>query len=117
MFYRPPLSRDCCHLQGAGCPGSSVQWGAWGGAGMAVQVTGFMERMARMGLGILLPPIGLAALSHVLQSAWTPRWQEGCPTTVGKLCTLSLMMPACMAQSICRTVASGCSLFTLILMR
>lgn len=92
-----------------------MQWGAWGGAGMAVQVTGFMERMARMGLGILLPPTGLAALSHVLQSAWNPRLQESCPTTVGKLCTLSLMMPACMPQSICRTMRSGGSLFTSIL--
>lgn len=33
---------------------TSVQWGAWGGNGMAVSLTpGFMERKARLGLGIV----------------------------------------------------------------
>ena len=80
----PHLSRG--HpLQGAGSPGSSVQWGPWGGAGMAVQVPGFMQRMARLGLGALLPPTGLAALSHALRSAWAPRLQQGSPVTVGRV--------------------------------
>ncbi len=71
-------------LQEAGSPGSSVQWGPWGGAGMAVQVAGFMQRMARLGLGVLPPPTGLAALSHALRCAWVPRLQQGSPVTVGK---------------------------------
>ena len=71
-------------MQGAGSPGSSVQWGPWGGAGMAVQVAGFMQRMARLGLGVLPPPIGLDALSHALRTAWAPRLQQGSPVTVGE---------------------------------
>lgn len=59
-------------MQGAGRPGSAVQWGAWGGAGMALRVPGFMERMARLGLGVLQPPAGLAVLAQVLRGAWRP---------------------------------------------
>ena len=46
-----------------------MQWGAWGGAGMALRVPGFLERSARRGLGVLRPDAGLAALSHALRSA------------------------------------------------
>ena len=59
-------------MQAAGRPGSAVQWGAWGGAGMALRVPGFMERMARLGLGVLQPPAGLAALAQVLRGVWRP---------------------------------------------
>ncbi len=38
--------------QGRGRPGVAVQWGNWGGGGMAVRNKGFIERMERMGLGI-----------------------------------------------------------------
>lgn len=31
-----------------------------------------MERMARMGLGIVQPAVGLSVLAHVLAGAWTP---------------------------------------------
>ena len=59
-------------LQGQGLPGTAVQWGAWGGQGMAVRTPGFMERMARMGLGIVQPFQGVAVLSQLLQAAWAP---------------------------------------------
>ena len=39
-------------LQGQGRVGLAVQWGNWGGGGMAVRNKGFIERMERMGLGI-----------------------------------------------------------------
>ena len=38
--------------QGQGRPGFAVQWGSWGGGGMAVRSAGFVQRMERMGLGI-----------------------------------------------------------------
>ena len=41
-----------CWLQGQGRVGLAVQWGNWGGGGMAVRNKGFIERMERMGLGI-----------------------------------------------------------------
>ena len=49
-----------------------MQWGAWGGSGMALRVPGFMERMARAGLGVLRPAAGLAVLAQVLRGAWRP---------------------------------------------
>lgn len=50
---RANLSLCClCCLQGQGRPGLAVQWGNWGGGGMAVRNKGFIERMERMGLGI-----------------------------------------------------------------
>lgn len=59
--------------QAAGQPGSAVQWGAWGGAGMALRVPGFLERAARRGLGVLRPAAGLAVLEQALAAAGRPR--------------------------------------------
>lgn len=58
--------------QARGVPGTAVQWGAWSGSGMAVTVAGFMERMARLGLGVVRPAVGLSVLAQVLASAWQP---------------------------------------------
>ena len=58
--------------QGCGHAATSVQWGAWGGSGMALRVAGFMERMARLGLGVVQPAAGLAALAQVLAGALRP---------------------------------------------
>ena len=62
----------CIWDQARGVPGTAVQWGAWGGSGMALAVAGFMERMARMGLGVVRPAVGLSVLAQVLRSAWQP---------------------------------------------
>ena len=51
--------------QAAGVPGASVQWGAWGGGGMAAE-SGIEGRMQRMGIGVLSPAQGLAGLAAVL---------------------------------------------------
>lgn len=61
-----------CLGQARGVLGTAVQWGAWGGSGMAVDVAGFMQRMTRMGLGVLSPAVGLSVLAQVLHSAWRP---------------------------------------------
>ena len=39
---------------------------------MAVTVAGFMERMARLGLSVVQPAVGLSVLAQVLASAWQP---------------------------------------------
>ena len=67
----------------------AVQWGAWGGAGMALRVPGFLERMARRGLGVLHPAAGLAALSQSLQTVTGPL-ERMAPVLVGAV-SLSVM--------------------------
>ena len=69
---REPHGLIICCLQGRGVPGTAVQWGAWGGSGMAVRTPGFMERMARMGLGTVQPFHGVSVLAQLLQGAWRP---------------------------------------------
>ncbi len=59
-------------LQATGRPGTAVQWGAWGGGGMAQRVPGFVGRMERQGLGLLPPETGLAVLGAVLAAATAP---------------------------------------------
>ncbi|KAK3279713.1 hypothetical protein CYMTET_12417, partial [Cymbomonas tetramitiformis] len=44
----------------------SVQWGAWGGGGMASQNASTVGRLERLGMGILEPESGLAALGSLL---------------------------------------------------
>jgi hypothetical protein len=48
----------------AGASGSSVQWGAWGGGGMAAD--GVLSRLTRMGMGVLAPEEGLRALGAIM---------------------------------------------------
>ena len=59
-------------MQAKGSTVTSIQWGAWGGNGMAVRTPGFMERMARLGLGIVEPYVGVTVLAQVLSIAWSP---------------------------------------------
>lgn len=44
----------------------ALQWGAWGGAGMAAADKALAARLARAGMGMLLPAAGLAALAWAL---------------------------------------------------
>ena len=44
---------------------------------MAVAVAGFMERMHRIGLGVLRPAVGLSVLAQALHSAWKPSAAQG----------------------------------------
>ena len=48
-----------------GRPSISMQWGAWGGVGMAI-VYNLLPRIAQSGLGVLLPSGGLQALENVM---------------------------------------------------
>ena len=44
----------------------ALQWGAWGGGGMAAEA-GQAARLARSGMGLLPPGSGLAALAGALR--------------------------------------------------
>ena len=50
-----------------GLPTSSMQWGAWAGAGMASQAPALASNLALRGIGLLLPQEGLSALRSMLQ--------------------------------------------------
>jgi hypothetical protein len=52
----------------AGVPATSVQWGAWAGAGMAANDAQTAARVERLGLGMVQPAQGLAALQQVLRA-------------------------------------------------
>lgn len=45
----------------------SLQWGAWGGSGMAAQEGPLLARLARLGMGAIRPVQGLAALQNAVQ--------------------------------------------------
>lgn len=49
-------------VQGQAC--SSVQWGAWGGSGMAAEDPGLAVKLERSGLRLLSPHAGLSALGE-----------------------------------------------------
>ena len=58
--------------QRAGTPAVAVQWGNWGGGGMAVRNKGFIERMEKMGLGIIDPDVGLRIMARMLYEIAVP---------------------------------------------
>ena len=54
--------------RGRGAPTLSVQWGAWQVAGGGMADAAVLQRAARMGIGAVSAPAGLAALAHLLQA-------------------------------------------------
>jgi len=52
--------------QMSGVPAVSVQWGAWAGGGMAAADVQTAARVERMGMSLISPAAGLAALEGVL---------------------------------------------------
>jgi hypothetical protein len=55
-------------MQAQGMPAVSVQWGAWAGAGMAAQDAQTAARVERMGMAMIQPQRGLAALEGLLSA-------------------------------------------------
>lgn len=53
----------------AGRPALCVQWGNWGGGGMAARNPAFIAAMERMGLGVIDPGRGLALMARLLGEA------------------------------------------------
>ena len=58
--------------RGQGCATSSVQWGAWAGAGMASQNAATAARLQRAGMWMLSPQQGLEALGAVMDAPAAP---------------------------------------------
>ena len=63
---------------------SSIQWGGWAGGGMAGGDAGTAARLARMGMPLINPSQGLAALSAVLTSQSPPSVMAVVPFDWGK---------------------------------
>lgn len=61
----------------AGAEVASVQWGAWAGGGMA-HASDVESRMARLGIGVLTPEQGLAAVALLLGGS------SGCRALLGR---------------------------------
>jgi len=55
--------------QRSGLAATSVQWGAWAGAGMAAGDSGTADRVERTGMALLPPPQGLAMLEGMVLAA------------------------------------------------
>jgi hypothetical protein len=55
--------------QVCGLPAVSVQWGAWSGGGMAASDAQTVARVERMGMSLISPAAGLAALEGVLAAS------------------------------------------------
>jgi hypothetical protein len=60
------LDAAAAALNGSGVAAVSVQWGAWAGAGMAARDPQTAARLARLGMGLIAPQQGLAALEGAL---------------------------------------------------
>ena len=54
-----------------------IQWGPWGGGGMALADAGTSKRLERWGMGLILPQVGLSALEGALHA------QHGCRAPCG----------------------------------
>ncbi len=63
------LDAAASSLQASGVSAVSVQWGAWAGAGMAASDPQTAARVARLGMGLISPASGLAALEGALSAA------------------------------------------------
>ena len=60
------MDNMCIDLQNNGLAATSIQWGAWGSVGVAVQASGTLMRAEKAGLGIIKPQDGLRAFSEVI---------------------------------------------------
>ena len=67
--------------QATGWAAQSVQWGAWAGGGMAAQ-NGVEAHMERLGVGVLAPAEGLAALETLLRQRVTSPAASRIPAVV-----------------------------------
>lgn len=56
-------------LQQQGCASTSVQWGAWAGAGMAASTPALLVKLQRRGYAAVQPAAGLAALHGLMVSS------------------------------------------------
>ena len=60
------LDAAAASSQHAGLPACSVQWGAWAGAGMAASSDLVARKVAALGMAMIQPAVGMAALERLL---------------------------------------------------
>ena len=58
--------------QSTGVCATAVQWGAWAGGGMAAENAAVARKVARLGMAMLQPVAGLAALERLLRACVPP---------------------------------------------
>ncbi len=73
------LDASAQHAQLTGQPAASVQWGAWSGGGMAAQDRSTALRVQRMGMAMIAPAEGLAALNQLISADPAPAVAAGVP--------------------------------------
>jgi len=66
------LDAAAASLQACGVSAVSVQWGAWAGAGMAANNPVVARKVASLGMAMLQPAAGLAALERLLSTSVLP---------------------------------------------
>lgn len=71
------LDATAVSSRASGVPATSIQWGAWAGAGMAANEA-VARKVNRLGLGMLQPEAGLAAMERLLCS-----WGSAGPGGIG----------------------------------
>lgn len=77
------LTSDANGMQGIDC--TSIQWGAWAGAGMASQDRSTALRVGRLGMGMVDPAQGLAAVQALLGSGMVASVTSAVPFDWAKL--------------------------------
>ena len=60
------LDHTATLLSNQGAPATSINWGAWAGAGMAADAG--LDRMKRLGFGALSPDAGMAVVNSVIEN-------------------------------------------------
>ncbi len=78
--------------------GVSVQWGAWAGAGMASQDRSTALRVERMGMGMVTPALGLAAMASLLASSHAAPVVAAVPFRWDRLAQQAQRSPAAVAS-------------------
>lgn len=63
-------------LNASSAAGSSVQWGAWSGVGMAQRNVSVLARVGRSGMGLIQPIDGLESLQRVLAGSTKSQWAQ-----------------------------------------
>ena len=95
IIFLSAINRGRCVWQG--CGAMSLQWGAWGGVGMAVDYK-LLPRVIASGLGVLPPARGLAALEAALRAGsglgLVPQYRAGCQLIVSPFDWRTLMAGA-----------------------
>ena len=77
-----------------GLAATSVQWGAWGGGGMAASDAALLARLARVGMGAIRPTHGLAALGAILASVL---FYQQSSQRIPAMCSYTIIQKACIA--------------------